>query len=145
MRKIRIANETGRDATVAYETLRASEVPELGLPGETVNFRRYLSAAPTGLHESLVATHGEDYAQALVDGDPEVDLEVVGRALGPTDEVLLDHSGQVIYAPPEVVEVLLNPDGSEAERRAPEDCAARVDRRGDEGCDAERAAWRRGN
>ena len=126
MRKIRIANEQGRDATVAYETLRAEPLPELGLPDESVHFRRYLAAAPSGHHDRLVADHGADYAQALVDGDPEVDLDVVGRALGPTDDVYLDHAGEVLYAPPEIVEIVLAPDGSEKARRAPEDVPANV-------------------
>ena len=126
MRKIRIANEQGRDATVAYETVRAEDLPELGLPDEPIHFRRYLAAAPSTHHDRLVAAHGDDYAQALVNGDPEVDLEVVGRTLGPTDDVFLDNTGEVLFAPPKIVEIVLAPDGSEKARRAPEDTPANV-------------------
>lgn len=126
MRKIRIANAEGRDATVAYETLRGDDLPELGLPGEPITFKRYLAVAPSGHHDQLVAAHGDDYAQALIDGDPEIDVEVVGRELGPTDNVFLDNEGEVLYAPPEIIEIVLNPDGSEKARRQPEDVPANV-------------------
>ncbi len=126
MRKIRIANEAGRDATVAYETLQSEDPPKMGLPDQDVHFKRYLAAAPSGHHSALAKVHGDDYAQALIDGDPEVDMEVVGRAIGPTDNVFLDSQGEVLYAPPMVVVVILEPDGSEKERRDPVDVEGNV-------------------
>ena len=126
MRKIRIANQAGRDATVAYETLQSESAPEMGLPNQTVHFRRYLAAAPSGMDDALESAHGEDYAQALIDGDPEVDIEVIGRKVGPTDNVFLSNQGEVLYAPPEIVEVILEPDGSEKERREPVDVQGNV-------------------
>ena len=126
MRKIRIANQAGRDATVAYETLQSEAPPEMGLPNEAVHFRRYLAAAPSGTDDALEEAHGEDYAQALIDGDPDVDIEVAGRKVGPTDNVFLNSQGEVLYAPPEIVEVILEPDGSEKERREPVDVLGNV-------------------
>jgi hypothetical protein len=119
MRKIRITNEKNRDATVGYQSPKPDLAPTLGLASEAVTFRRYLSSASPGLHDALAAVHGADYGRALVEGDPDVDIEVVGRTLGPTDNVFLDHEGNVLFAPPEIVEVLLAPDGSEQERREP--------------------------
>jgi hypothetical protein len=118
MRKIRITNAEGRDAVVAYETVRGPKPPALGLPGRSVTFRRYLSSAPSGTHEALSEAHGEDYGQALIDGDPEVDMETVGRTLGPTDNVFLSHDGEVLYAPPEQIDVVTGPDGQERSRSA---------------------------
>ena len=126
MRKIRIANQAGRDATVAYETLQSEDPPTMGLPNENIRFRRYLAAAPSGTDDALEEAHGDDYAQALIDGDPDVDIEVVGRKVGPTDNVFLNSQGEVLYAPPEIVEVILEPDGSEKERREPVDVLGNV-------------------
>jgi hypothetical protein len=48
----------------------------------------------------------EALARALVDGDPELDLEVAGRETGPCDRVYLGHdakplySGRLLHLPP---------------------------------------------
>ena len=120
-RKLHLTNSGGRDATVLFGSLKARRGGALGLPGKTVRFRRFLAAAADGLHEALAAAHGDDYAEALVDGDPEIDLELVGRPLGETAQVYLAHDGEVLHAPPSWVEVIYGPDGEEKERRPPED------------------------
>ncbi len=126
VRQLHVANAAGRDATVAFTGLQPEAPPRLGLPGHDVAFARFLAAAEDGLHDALVAAHGEDYAQALIDGDPEVDLEAVGQRLGRTDRVYLSGAGEVLYAPPTVVEIVTGPDGEERERRAPVDTEANI-------------------
>ena len=51
---------------------------------------------------------GDDYAQALIDGDPKIDVEVVGRELGPTDNVFLDNEER-FYAPRRLLRSCLTP------------------------------------
>lgn len=121
MRKMHLTNAAGRDATVDFAGLRPERTYSLGLPGHEVEFRRYLATTETGLHEELQERFGEDYGDALVDGDPEVDVEQVGREVGETMQVYLSHDGEVLHAPPEVVEVIVGPDGEEKERREPKD------------------------
>lgn len=120
MRNIKIANAAGRDADIKYiAPPLVQPPPRPGLPGHQIRFRRYLLSAPTGLHAALQAEHGEDYAQALVDGDPEVDVEKVGREINPSAKVFLSSDGQVMHAVPTVVEVITDPDGTERDRREP--------------------------
>lgn len=126
MRKINIANAAGRDAEITYAGPPAMPTPRLGLPGHEIRFRRYLQSTPEGLHPAMQAAHGDDYAQALVDGDPEVDLEKVGREVTPSARVFLTADGQVMHAVPTVVEVISDPDGNERERRTPEDVQANI-------------------
>lgn len=126
VKKIHVTNSAGRDATVAMGSLKSPPAVRTGIPGRAVTFRRYLATGEDGLHETLSAALGEDYGQALVDGDPEVDIETVGRALGKTDRVYLSSTGHVLYASPQTLEVILAPDGTERERRAPEDTPANV-------------------
>jgi hypothetical protein len=126
MRQIHIANAGGRDATVTFATPKTPPTPKLGLPGQEVEFRRYLVATPGTMHTALEAEHGDAYGDALVAGDPEVDLEVVGRRFVPSARVYLTSKGDVMHALPNMVEVVLNPDGSERERRAPDDRPANV-------------------
>ena len=120
MRNIKIANAAGRDADIKYVgPPPVQPSPRPGLPGHQIRFRRYLLSAPEGLHGALAAAHGEDYAQALVDGDPEVDVEKVGREINPSAKVFLSSDGQVMHAVPTIVEVITDPDGTERDRREP--------------------------
>jgi hypothetical protein len=125
-RLLHIVNSARRDARIAMETTKPRARPALGVPGRTVEFRRYLAATERGLDESLTSVFGDQYGQALVDGDPEVDMEVIGRAIVRTETVYLSATGEVLHASPQVMEVLLDPDGSERERRVPEDVPANV-------------------
>ncbi len=120
-RRLHLTNSKGRDATVLFGSVKVDRGPKLGLPGKDVRFWRYLAVTMDGLHEALEARLGPDYAQQLIDGDPEVDMEQVGRRIGPTTQVFLSAKGEVLHAPPKIVEVILAPDGSEKERRPWED------------------------
>ena len=136
MRKLHITNSAGRDATVQSLGLRPGSGHSRGIPagddtpaqvvGQSIRFAKFLATAGSGLHEALVAEHGEDYGSALIDGDPDIDIESVGRFLGKTDRVFLSSTGDVLYAAPEVVEVIYAPDGSERDRRAPQDVPGNV-------------------
>ena len=125
LRKLHLANAQGRDATVVFLSLQPEDPPSLGLPGTPVTFRRWLAATERSLHDALAASHS-DLAKALVEGDPEVDLENVGRTLSGTDNVYLSGNGEVLHAAPRIVELVLGPDGAEKERRAPVDTPANV-------------------
>ena len=85
-----------------------------------------IDSTDEGLHEALQLKYGEDYADALVAGDPELDVERIGQAVTETNAVYLSAEGEVLHAPPEWVDVIFAPDGSEKERRDPEDVEANV-------------------
>jgi hypothetical protein len=124
---IHIANSKGRDATVGLATVKAEPSPKLGVPGVKIAFRRYLAASETGIDETMKVTFGGDYAEALIKGDPEVDLELVGRTIEQTQTVYLDGKGSLMFADPKFLEEVTNPDGSEKERRDPVDTESNVD------------------
>ncbi|MCA9694415.1 MAG: hypothetical protein H6713_37700 [Myxococcales bacterium] len=119
MRKIHLMNDARRDATLAMDSVKAAPTPSMGLPDTKLQFRRYLAATEDGLPARLTKKHGKKLAQALVDGDPEIDVEQVGRVIGDTHTVFLSSAGTVLHASPRVVDVLFNPDGSERERADP--------------------------
>lgn len=126
MSTIHIANEKGRDATVGLVTVKAPPPPKLGVPGKRVVFRRYLSTTEEGTHEALAGRFGDDYAQALIDGDPEVDFEVVGLTIDHTQTVYLDGDESLMFVEPNFLEVVLAVDGSEKERRTPVNSVSNV-------------------
>ena len=124
---IHIANSKGRDATVGLSSVKAEPPPKMGLPGVKIAFRRYLAASETGIDETMKVNFGGDYAEALLKGDPEVDLELVGRTIDHTQTVYLDGKGSLMFADPKFLEEVTNPDGSEKERRDPVDTESNVD------------------
>jgi len=126
MHLLHLMNASQRNANVAIQSIRYKAEINQGVPGKELTFLRYLQAAPNGLHDTLSDTCGEEYGQALIDGDPEIDLDLVGRTVGPTRTVYLSASGDVMHAAPEVVDVVYAPDKSEKERRAAEDTPANV-------------------
>ena len=124
---IRLTNAAGRDGSV-QTTLPAREPGvQTGLPGHTVSFRRFLAATEACRGEAMSRQLGDDFAQALIDGDPEIDIEHVGRTIGETNVVYLTAQGEFLHSPPAMVEVITLPDGSEKERRAPVDIEANID------------------
>lgn len=123
---IHLANAKGRDAYVTVATLKAKPAPKLSMPDDPVVFRRYLTSTETGTHAALAAQFGETYATQLVQGDPEVDMEQVGQYIEHLQRVYLDPDGHVLTVEPNMIELLTNPDGSERERREPQDMDANI-------------------
>ena len=118
---IHIANSKGRDATVGLLHIKAPEGPKMGLPNERMRFQRYLAATESTTHDALTKQFGENYAQHLLSGDPEIDMESVGLRIEHTQTVYLDGDQKLLYVEPQFIDLLLNPDGTEKERRAPID------------------------
>lgn len=127
MKKIHFMNKDERNAKVAFQPLKATKIFQMGLPKESVSFKRFVAAAENGLHEHLSQELEENYGQALVDGDPEIDFKTIGKRIKGTDLVYLDAKGDILYAPPMIEESIIDPDGLEKERRKPEDIPGNVD------------------
>jgi len=124
--KIHISNSTNRDATIVATSTPAKESTVPSKAGKPVSFRRYVAAGEGKLHEDLVKSLGEVYSQNLIDSDPEIDLEMVGRTIDGTNTVLLDQESQPLFCAPEILEIIYGPDGKEVERRTPVEIAPNV-------------------
>ncbi len=88
------------------------------MDGRPVQSVRRVRATGHACAEALFAKYPDpdDLSRSLIDGDPEIDLEMTGRSTGPCDRVHIDGDGQILYAPT-VMEVRCGPDGMECERR----------------------------
>ena len=124
--RVHISNSTKRDATIVATAVKLPAGPTASKDGKPVSFKRYIAAGEGKLHDEMVATHGDDYSKVLIDGDPEVDLEIVGRIVDSTSTVLLDNTNTPLFSTPEIFEIIYAPDGSEVERRTPVDVAPNV-------------------
>ncbi|MHB9036971.1 MAG: hypothetical protein ACYC64_09900 [Armatimonadota bacterium] len=118
-RRIRLADQRGRDATVLLvpvsESVKRRYQDTDGNPVKSI--RRVRSTAETRVTRLLERYPDPDeLARSLIDDDPETDLEITGRSTGLCDRVHIDGDRQILYAP-SVVEVRYGPDGIEQERR----------------------------
>ena len=124
--RLHISNSTNRDATIVATSVKLPAGPTPSKDGKPVSFKRYIAAGEGKLHEEMVAVHGDDCSKALIDGDPEVDFEIVGRVIDGTSTVLLDNSNTPLFSAPEIFEIIYAPDGSEVERRTPVEVSPNV-------------------
>lgn len=124
--KIHISNATNRDATVVATSIPVPNGTIASKNGKPVSFQRYVAAGEGKLNDDLVKTLGDAYSQQLIDSDPEIDIEMVGRTIDGTNTVLLDKDNQPLYCAPEIMEIIYGPDGKEVERRTPVEIAPNV-------------------
>jgi len=119
MGQIHLANSKGRNAVVTTETVSSAfEVRWLDGEGKPARPVRILRGTLDHDLAAIAKRLGgvDKVADAIIDGDPEVDLETYGGFLGPVSRVYLDPDGQVLTHVDEI-EVVRNPDGTEKERR----------------------------
>jgi len=117
MRAINIANDKKRDAEVGLEALPQRKtvkmVLEDGREQANVKFLKTLADL-----DELVRQHGDlpSVGEAIIEGDPEVDMELVGKFISKTHKLYMTAEGGIAYRV-NMVQVLYNPDGTEKERR----------------------------
>lgn len=126
LQRIHLANSGGRDATVLAVSTSPAPPPVSAKDGVAVSFRRYVAAGEGLSDADLQARFDGAYDKQLVDGDPEIDMEAVGRLIDSTQSVLIGSTGDPLYCAPEIVEVTLSPAGEETDRRAPVDAPSNV-------------------
>ncbi|WP_010257541.1 hypothetical protein [Treponema primitia] len=117
MRGINISNEKKRDARIGFEAFPKKPSVKLVLPdGRDRRNIKFLKT--TASAESLIKKYGDanTLGEALIAGDPEVDMELAGRILTKTYKLYQTGDGEIAYKV-DFVQVLYNPDGTEKERR----------------------------
>lgn len=117
IRAIHLSNERRRDAQVAFDARPAGSALRRVLPSgeEPVNVRlvKFTAAIDRRLERDYDL---QQYARALVEGDPDVDMEVTGRKLRRTRRIFVDEAGEIAYHV-NLFRVVRNPDGTERERK----------------------------
>ncbi|MHB0999252.1 MAG: hypothetical protein ACYC27_08395 [Armatimonadota bacterium] len=118
-RRIRLSDHRGRDAVVILlpVTDRIQNRYQDTEGRQVHRVRRIRSTVDTSI-ESLLEKYSDpdDLSHALVTGDPELDMELSGRAAGSCDRFHIDADGNLIYAP-SIMEVRYDSSGIEEARR----------------------------
>ncbi len=117
MRSINLANEKKRDAQGAFEPPAQKESISNKLPsGADPRGIKMLKGTPATDLGALLEAHGDQLGAALVQGNPEVDLEQTGMLLEQTRRVFVGEGNKIVYHVRNE-EVVRASDGSEKERR----------------------------
>ena len=126
MKKINLSNDSKRDAEVAYGTSfhRPSPVYKT-TDGKRGQSERRVKATMGTTDEALLAQYGEGLADALIAGDPEVDMERFGLKVEGVKKVYITPGQKVAYGVTLNEHVYL-PDGTEKEVRPEQNTTANI-------------------
>ena len=127
MRKIHIANAASRNAVVTGVPVTTDFEINMGKDGKSATFKRFVAAGENKLDADLFTEFKGEYSKALIESDPEIDFDSVGRFIESTQSVFLSSQGEPLFAAPSVVEVTLDPSGAEISRKAPVEIAPTMD------------------
>ena len=119
VRRIRLSDHRGRDATVLLVPVgENTKRLHQDLEGKPVTNTRRIRATQRNSTEGLLARYPDpdELSRALIDENPDIDIEMTGRATGQCDSVHIDGDGKVLYAP-SILEVRYGADRIEQERR----------------------------
>lgn len=129
MPNINLANERQRDAVVKAESVRIPEIVRfIGPKGGAAWTRKVLKATVDHDYEALLAKFKtpEAIAEALLQGDPEVDIERFGQYLWNTSKVYINKDEEIVFHV-EQNEIVRGPKGRLKEKRPRQQPEANVD------------------
>lgn len=119
MPQINLTNSKQRDAVVTARSVRVPrKVRYVDPDGRQAGAVRVLKSTLAHETEALAAQAGglDELAAVLIEQDPDVDLETFGQQVGTTSRVYVTPDQEVVHRV-QTFEVLMNPDGTEKERR----------------------------
>ncbi len=100
MPNINLSDKRNRDAVVKAESVGVDEpVRYLGPKGGQTYTRRVLKSTTAHDYETLAENFGEpeSISQALIDGDPEIDIERFGQFLWNTSKVFVSPDEELVF------------------------------------------------
>jgi hypothetical protein len=119
MPTITLCNSKGRDAQVMAESVRIPvRVRWIDDQNRQASSARLMKGTIDRDYEALLAQFGspDQVGDAIVAGDPELDIETAGSFLRDTSRVYVNSDRQIVHSVTEL-EIVRNPDGTEKTRR----------------------------
>lgn len=130
MPNVNLTDSRQRDAVVKAESTGVAEdLRYVDSGGNNAYTRKILKATVDHDYSTLVEKYEDDkdkLAQALVDGDPEVDMEKCGLFLWGVSKVYVDSEDGIVYRI-EQTEIVRDPNGNVREKRSRQRSEANVD------------------
>lgn len=118
MRAIHISNEKRRNAEVAFDAIVTGRTIRTVLSNREEKNNVKILKSTVELDGDHLARQYDDLtqmAEAIIEGDPDVDMEIMGRKLYRTHKLWIDANDNIAYRV-NLYRVVMNPDGTEKER-----------------------------
>lgn len=128
MRAINISNDKARNAQVGFEVKKEKSDIVMARPdGMGYENARFLKSTIDTEPEDLLRQYGDAQAlaQAILDGDPEIDMERVGMRLKGVRKIFLTEGDKIVYRINRQ-EVVYTPKAEEKEARPFKDTEANI-------------------
>lgn len=129
MRKINIANAKGRNAEIGFKAFtQTKNVTYVDSQNKSVSNQKIIKATIDSSYATISAANEGDtvkIAQAIINNDPEIDLEFVGKFIGKTSRVFIDPNNNLVYSINKTEKVFDNK-GELKEEREPKHLPANI-------------------
>lgn len=128
MRAINISNDKPRNTQVGFELKKEpTDIITVRADGMEFSNVRLLKSTIDTEQEDLFREYGDapSLAQAILNGDPEIDMEKVGMRLSGMKKVFLTPDDKIVYSVSRQ-EVVYSPDGTEKEAKPFVDAEANI-------------------
>ena len=121
MRKIHISDSNSKNTFVHFLPIKAPSNTVRAYGKEKVFSKRLIISGENNDYEILLSKYKDKLPQILINEDPELDLELIGRPVDKTNTVFIDKRNEILKIAPNWIELIFDKDGNEKDRRAPED------------------------
>ena len=119
MRTINITNEKKRDAQVCMEVIKKPSAIKRVLENDEDYLNvKILKHNLAFAFETLSKNYSDltEMGKAIIESDPEIDIEVAGKKISGTQKLYLDKNGKIAYRV-NMMQIIKDPFGNEKERR----------------------------
>ena len=121
MRKIHISDSNSKNTLVHFVPIKCPKNLVRAFGKEKVFSKRLLLSGENSDYVSLLSRYKDKLPQKLIDEDPELDSELIGRPIEKTNTVFINKKNEIMKTAPNWIELIFDKDGYEKERRIPED------------------------
>ncbi len=126
MRKIHISDSNSKNTFVHFTPIKAPPNPIRAFGKQKVFSKRLIISGENNDYENLFSQYQERLPEKLLNEDPELDLELIGRPIEKTNTVFINKENEIMKIAPNWVELIFDKDGNEKEKRIPEDRLANI-------------------
>ena len=126
MRKIHISDSNAKNTFVHFTPIKAPANPIRAFGKQKVFSKRLIISGENNDYENLFSKYQERLPEILLNEDPELDLELIGRPIEKTNTVFINKENEIMKIAPNWVELIFDKDGNEKEKRIPEDRLANI-------------------
>ena len=126
MRKIHISDSNSKNTFVHFTPIKAPANPIRAFGKQKVFSKRLIISGENNDYENLFSKYQERLPEILLNEDPELDLELIGRPIEKTNTVFINKENEIMKIAPNWVELIFDKDGNEKEKRIPEDRLANI-------------------